>query len=82
MRAGDRLRDCLGEARREVIDEGEEERFLVGEVMIDGALGRARGVDDVVHQRPVIPFLRKNLKRRLENPVARRHLAHEENPCR
>ena len=82
MRIGDGFGDRLREARRELVHEGEEERLLVGEVVVDGALGRARGVDDVVHQRPVIPFLRKNLKRRLENPIARRHLAHEENPCR
>ena len=71
----------LGEARRELVHEREEERLLVREVVVDGALRGAGGADDVVDQRPVIPFLGENLERRLKNAVARRHLAHEEIAC-
>ena len=57
VRARDAGGHRLREPRRELVDEGEEERFLVREVVVDGALRRAGGAHDVVDQGPVIPFL-------------------------
>ena len=57
VRARDPGGHRLREPGRELVDEGQEERLLVREVVVDGALGRAGGPHDVVDQSPVIPFL-------------------------
>ena len=80
VRARDGGGHRLREPGRELVDEGQEERFLVREVVVDGALGRAGGPHDVVDQSPVIPFLGEDLERRLQNLVARRRLRHLAHP--
>ena len=61
MGASDGVGHGLGEPRREVIHESEEERFLVREVVVHGALGGTGGAHDVVHQGLVIPFAAKTV---------------------
>ena len=81
VRTLDPGRDLPRQVRREGVDQRQKQRFLVREVMVDGALGGAGGAHDVVHRRPVIPFLGEHRERRLENPVPRRQLAHGESAC-
>ena len=76
VRARDPGGDRLGEPRRQLVDQREEQRLLVREVVVDGALRRAGRVDDVVHESPVIPFPREDLPRRVEDLVARRRTGH------
>src|SRR6266849_4333019 len=80
VRAPDGRRDGLGKPLGELVDQRQEERLLVGKVVVDGALRRARGADDVVDGGSVVPFFGENPERGLENPVARRLLAHEDTP--
>ena len=80
MRARDGVSDRVRQPRREVVDEGEEDRFLVREVVVDGALGRFRDADNVVDHGPVIPFASKYLEGRVQDPLARGDLAHRQRP--
>jgi len=59
-----------GQACREVVHQREEHRLLVREVVVDGALRRGRGADDVVHAGPVVAFAGEHLERADENLVA------------
>jgi len=76
--APDRGGHRLGQSPRELVDEREEEGLLVREVVVDGALRRFRGADDVVDHGPVIPFAGKHLEGRAQDPLARGDLAHRE----
>ena len=79
--AGDGVGHGLGQTRREVVYQREEERFLVREVVVHGALGGTGGAHDVVHEGLVIPFAGEYRQCRMQNALASGDPDHEETRC-